>query len=116
MPERFSRIRVVRDDVAGAVSSEYQLPRCRQHAASASRAPFVLESPRGLARFVVERGQEASARPGARFQLAAKAHRSVRICVEQIKDRINIVLADIEEARLRRKRGWLPADGAALAA
>src|SRR5262245_20143691 len=44
--------------------------------------------------------------------MAAEAHRSTWIGVEEIEDRIDVVLADVEEPAVRRKRWRFPVDRA----
>src|SRR6185436_9569480 len=89
VPQRLAGERIVRDDVADAVEDD--LARGCQHAAATACTALVLIAPGRLPRFVVERSEEAAARPGARLELSTKAHRPTRIGVEQIEDRVDVV-------------------------
>ena len=111
VPQRLAGGRIVRHQVARAVAREQQAARRGQQSAAAAVA-IVGMPPRDLAGLVIDRRQEAPARADADFFFAAQPHRSARIHVGQIEDRIIVALRGVEQAGIRRVGGRLPIDGA----
>src|SRR5438552_5404431 len=98
------------DKIARAIAGEEQLSSGSQQSSRAAAFRIVGMPPHDFSGPVVDRGEGSSARTDVNFLLPAQAHRSARIEVGEIKNRVSVVLGNIEQTRIRGIGGRLPID------